>query len=140
MDMSLDYLNDIYGKNRKQRIRFSELEENAAGLIGSFVHGTMNDKDFAKAFNEIRSKFMDLTNVNGETTFDQDTPLWLNMLLGNHFIPWLRFQQVKWYFEEHPEEFTEERKEQFARIQAMGYDEKFKDACKDVLKELKGNF
>lgn len=135
--MSWDYLNDIFGKLRKHRTRFADLEEEAVGLIHSFVQGTINDKDFANAFNGIRSHFLDLINVNGETTFDQDTPLWLNMLLGNYFVDWLRFQQIKWFFEEHPEEFTDERKKQFAQIQAIGYDKQFKDACRNVLKELK---
>ena len=43
---------------------------------------------------------------------------------------------MKWYFEEQPEEFTDDHKKQFAKIQAMGYEEKFMDACKNVLKEL----
>ena len=134
--MSWNYLNDIFGKNRKQRTRFSDLEDEAIGLMKSFVQGTMNDKDFAKAFDEIRSKFVALMDVDGETTFDQDTPLWLNMLLGNHYVYWIRYQKLKWYIEEHPEELTEERQKKFAQIQAIGYDQKFKDACKKVLEEV----
>ena len=51
-------------------------------------------------------------------------------------INWLLYQKVKWYFEEHPEEFTDELKKQFAKIQAMGYEERFMDTCKTVLKEF----
>ena len=133
--MSFDYLNDIYGRERKRKTRFTDLETKAKELIVSFVNGTLSDKEFAQAFNEIRIMFHELSQTNGEMTIDQDTPLWLNMLLGNHFIDWIRYQNLKWYFEEHPEEFTEERKKRFAQIQAIGYDKKFKDACKKVLKE-----
>lgn len=134
--MSFDYLNDIYGRERKRKTRFTDLETKAKELIASFVNGTLSDKEFAQAFNEIRIMFHELSQTNDEMTIDQDTPLWLNMLLGNHFIDWIRYQNLKWYFEEHPEEFTEERKKRFAQIQAIGYDKKFKDACKKVLKEL----
>ena len=132
--MSFDYLNDIYGRERKRKTRFTDLETKAKDLIVSFVNGTLSDKEFARAFNEIRIMFHELSQTNDEMTIDQDTPLWLNMLLGNHFIDWIRYQNLKWYFEEHPEEFTEERKKRFAQIQAIGYDKKFKDACKKVLK------
>jgi len=132
--MSFDYLNDIYGRERERKTRFTDLETKAQELIASFVNGTLSDKEFARAFNEIRIMFHELSQTNGEMTIDQDTPLWLNMLLGNHFIDWIRYQNLKWYFEEHPEEFTEERKKRFAQIQAIGYDKKFKDACKKVLK------
>lgn len=132
--MSFDYLNDIYGRERKRKTRFTDLETKAKDLIVSFVNGTLSDKEFAQAFNEIRIMFHELSQTNDEMTIDQDTPLWLNMLLGNHFIDWIRYQNLKWYFEEHPEEFTEERKKRFAQIQAIGYDKKFKDACKKVLK------
>jgi hypothetical protein len=132
--MSFDYLNDIYGRERERKTRFTDLETKAKELIASFVNGTLSDKEFARAFNEIRIMFHELSQTNGEMTIDQDTPLWLNMLLGNHFIDWIRYQNLKWYFEEHPEEFTEERKKRFAQIQAIGYDKKFKDACKKVLK------
>lgn len=132
--MSFDYLNDIYGRERERKTRFTDLETKAQELIASFVNGTLSDKEFARAFNEIRIMFHELSQTNDEMTIDQDTPLWLNMLLGNHFIDWIRYQNLKWYFEEHPEEFTEERKKRFAQLQAIGYDKKFKDACKKVLK------
>lgn len=130
------FLNDIFGKSRKRETRFADIETKAKELIDSLVKGKISDKDFAIAFDEVRTKFMKLTRVNGQITIDRDTPLWLNSFLGLHFVDWLRYQKVKWYFEEHPEGFSDERKKQFSEIQAMGYEERFMDKCKNVLKEL----
>ena len=80
--MSWEYLNDIFGKFRKRKTRFTDLETKAKDLIISFVKGRINDKDFAIAFEEIRAKFVELTNADGQITIDQDTPLWLNLFLG----------------------------------------------------------
>lgn len=133
--MSWDYLNDFFGKFRKKKTRFTDVEVKAKNLLKSFLKGELSDKEFANAFEDVRSRFVELTTVNGHTTIDQDTPLWLNTLLGIHYVKWLNYQQIKWYFEEHPEELTGENQYEFRRIQDMGYDEMFKDACITVLKE-----
>ena len=134
--MSFDYLNGLYGRERKRKTRFTDLETKAKELIASFVNGTLSDKEFARAFNEIGIKFHELSKINGEMIINQDTPLWLNSFLGFHFIDWLRYQKVKWYFEEHPEELTPEHKEQFRNLQKKGYDERFKVTCKELLQQL----
>ena len=134
--MSFDYLSDLFGKFRKRKTRFSEVESKAIRLIKAFVERKINDRDFANEFNEIGKVFHKLMEVNGEITIDEDTPLWMNKFLGCHFVDWYKYQQVKWYFEEHPKE-AEEYKENFARIQSMRYDETFREACKKVLKEMK---
>jgi hypothetical protein len=93
--MSFDYLSDIFGKFRKRETRFSDVESRAIWLIKAFVAGEIKDREFANEFNEIGNEFQRLTEVNGEITFDEDTPLWLNMFLGNHFIGWYKYQQLK---------------------------------------------
>lgn len=135
--MSFDYLSDIFGKFRKRKTRFSDVESWAIRLIKAFVAGEIQDREFANEFSEIGNEFNRLTEVNGEITFDEDTPLWLNMFLGNHFIGWYRYQQLKWYFEEHPEELTGAYRARYARIQSMGYDERFQETCKNVLEEVR---
>lgn len=135
--MSFDYVLDTFGKFRKKKTRFTELESRATDLLSSFVAGKIDDKEFALAFDNIRVNFIGLTEKDGQTTIDEDTPLWLNSLLGLHFMRWLKFQQLKWYFDEHPEELVGEMKLQFEDIQQMGYDERFKETCKNVLRELK---
>lgn len=134
--MSWDYLDDVFGKFRNHKTRFSALETEAKKLLTLFVNRKMKDKDFAEAFIKVRALFDELTTVDGHITIDQNTPLWLNMLFGFHFGEWLRYQRMKWYFEEHPEKLTDDYREQFMSIQEMGYDERFKGICEDLLNEL----
>lgn len=133
--MSYDYLFDIFGKCRNRKTRFTDLEKRALELIRAFVEKSISDKDFLQAFDRIRVEFLELTDVNGQPTIDQDTPLWFNSL-GLHYISWYRFQLVKWYFEEHPEELVGETKERFESIQGWLYEERFIEACKTVLREV----
>lgn len=134
--MSWDYLDDVYGKSRERKTRFTDLEAEAKALLTSFVKCSISNREFVQAFNEVEAKYVELTTVNGHSSIDQDTPLWLNMLLGLHFVKWYRYQQVKWYFEEHPEKLTGETQEEFYHIQQMGIDDDFRNKCYLVLKEL----
>ena len=134
-DMSLNYIFDLFGRCRKRKTRFTEIEEKVISLLSSFVDGTMSGKEFALSFDDIRKDFIALTKKDGQTVIDEDTPLWLNSLLGLHYMKWLKFQQLKWYFEEHPDELVGEMKSRYNEIRQMGYDEKFNYICKKVLKE-----
>ena len=134
--MSFDYILDTFGKFRKRNTRFTELEEKAISLLASFVSRTMGSKEFAIAFNNIRKNYIELTKKDGQTVIDEDTPLWLNSFLGLHYMKWLQFQQVKWYFEEHPDELVEGMKDRFDELQQMGYDERFVETCRSILREL----
>lgn len=135
--MSFDYIFDTFGKLRNRKTRFTELENEATKLISGFVNGTLDDREFATSFEKVRCRFIELMNKNGEIVFDKDTPLWLNSFIGLHYIDWYRYQQVKWYIEQNPEELRGEIQERFGRIQKMNYDEQFTKICQDVLKELK---
>jgi len=122
-ELPFDYVLDLFGKFRKQKTRFTELEEKAISLLTSFVNGSMDNKEFAIAFDDIRKNFIELTKKDGEVVFDEDTPLWLNSLWGMHYIKWLDFQRLKWYYEEHPDELVGETKARFEQVRQMGYDE-----------------
>ncbi len=136
--MSFDYILDTFGKFRKKKTRFTELEEKTVSLLTSFVSGKTDSKEFAVAFDNLRKIFIELTEKDGQMVIDEDTPLWLNSLLGLHYMKWLKYQQVKWYFEEHPDELVGGMEVRFDELQKMGYDERFVDTCKTILKELKG--
>ncbi len=136
-NMSFDYLSDIFGKLRKKKTRFYDVERKAIELLKSFVDGSINSRDFAVAFDAVRVDFYKLVRINGEATIDEDTPLWMNSFFGFHFMDWYKFQQVKWYFEDHPEELTDERREKLDHLKSNGYDEKFLEICNTILKELK---
>jgi len=131
--MSHDYVLDTFGKFRNRKTRFAELEKNAVALLNSFVEGAMDELEFAQAFEDIRMKFVELM----DGCVDEDTPLWLISFLGGHFMKWCTFQEMKWYFEAHPDELVGETKSKYENILQMGYHERFVAACKTVLLELK---
>lgn len=135
--MSFDYVSDLFGKFRKgKRTRFTELEENAKSLLRQFVNGKLSNKEFAKEFKGVARTFNELTTKGDQSVIDEDTPLWLNSLLGFHFIDWLRFQQVEQYFEEHPKELVGQTAATYEELKSRGYTEKFKQVCNYVLSEL----
>jgi len=134
--MAYDYLDDIWGKCRNRETRFSDLEKYALSLLQKFVDNSIAYRYFANEFNSIRLKFIELTKVNGQTCIDEDTPLWLNELLGFHFMKWYRFQTVKWYFEEHPDELEGEYKVRYNDLLEQKIDLHFLETCKTVLREL----
>lgn len=123
-------------KKRNRETRFTQLETKAINLLSSFVDESISDKNFVLAFEEVRKQFVELTEVNGEVVFGEDTPLWLNSLIGFHFIDWRKVQQLKWYFEEHPDELIGEMKERYDSILQMGHDKRFRQTCKYILEEL----
>ena len=55
--MSFNYILDMFGKFRKRKTRFSEIEENALSLLASFIDGAIESKEFAIAFDGIRKNF-----------------------------------------------------------------------------------
>lgn len=135
--MSFDYVSDLFGKFRKgKRTRFTELEENAKSLIRQFVNGDLSNKEFATEFKGVGRRLNELTDDGENIVIDEDTPLWLNSLLGLHFIDWLRYQQVEQYFEEHPDELIGQTALTFEELKRRCYTEKFKQTCNNVLSEL----
>jgi len=135
--MSFDYVSDLFGNFRKgKRTRFTELEENAKSLLYQFVNGELSNKEFANEFKAVARTFNELTTKGNQSVIDEDTPLWLNSLLGFHFIDWLRFQKVEMYFEEHPDELVGQTKVTYEELKSHGYTEKFKQVCNHVLSEL----
>lgn len=75
------------------------------------------------------------TNNKQRYEFSED----MNRIRARQVLDWYRFQQVKWYFEDHPEELTDERREKLDQLKSNGYDEKFLEICNNILKELEDN-
>ena len=105
-------------------------------LLEKFVKGEICNKDFADGFIDVGKRFNELMDNGNEIVFDEDTPLWLNSLLGLHFTDWLQFQRIEQYFQEHPEELVGERAATFANLKQRQYTEKFKAVCANVISEL----
>ena len=135
--MSFDYVLDLFGEFRKgKKTRFTDVETTAKDLLDKFVKGEISNKDFADGFVSVGKRFNELMDNGNETVFDEDTPLWLNSLLGLHFVEWLRFQRIEQYFQEHPEELVGGRVAVFEELKERQYTEKFKDVCANVISEL----
>lgn len=135
--MSFDYLSDTFGESRKgKKTRFTELETTAKELLTKFVHGGISNRDFAEEFQKVNEKFHELMKNGDGYTIDEDTPLWLNSLLGFHFMDWLNYQKIKQYIEQHPEELYGRRGDIFKELSRRGYQEQFQAVCAEVLSEL----
>lgn len=135
--MSFEYIPDLYGKLRRGKYtRFTELEQTAKLLMRQFVNGNLNNKDFAIEFKKVGDTYHKLTTESNVSRIDEDTPLWLNSLLGFHFIDWYRFQRIEQYFNEHPEELYGERLSNYKELKKQNYTAKLKYVCSITLSEL----
>lgn len=130
-----DYINDIFGKERQHKTRFTDIEQRALRTIYNYVEGRLDAEKTFNNLNEIRKEFYDLMNVDGQITFDQDTPLWMNSFFGFKYRRWSIFQSLKKHFLEHPEELTGESAARYEEICQMDIDQEFMDACKYIIEE-----
>ena len=93
--MSFDYLDDLFGKFRKKKTKFSEVEKRAASLLSEYASGAIQKDDFGDQMEQVDIDFLKLTtDEDGSIVFSQDTPLWLNLFLGNNFRRWNQIRKV----------------------------------------------
>ncbi|MBQ4223834.1 MAG: hypothetical protein II674_08365 [Prevotella sp.] len=93
--MSFDYLDDLFGKFRKKKTKFSEVEKRAASLLSEYASGAIQKDDFGDQMEQVDIDFLKLTtDEDGSIVFSQDTPLWLNLFLGNKFRRWNQIRKV----------------------------------------------
>ena len=93
--MSFDYLDDLFGKFRKKKTKFSEVEKSAASLLSEYASGAIQKDDFGDQMEQVDIDFLKLTtDEDGSIVFSQDTPLWLNLFLGNKFRRWNQIRKV----------------------------------------------
>ena len=93
--MSFDYLDDLFGKFRKKKTKFSEVEKRAASLLSEYASSEKQKDDFGDQMEQVDIDFLKLTtDEDGSIVFSQDTPLWLNLFLGNKFRRWNQIRKV----------------------------------------------
>ena len=93
--MSFDYLDDLFGKFRKKKTKFSEVEKRAASLLSEYASGAIQKDDFGDQMEQVDIDFLKLTtDEDGSIVFSQDTPLWLNLFLGNKLRRWNQIRKV----------------------------------------------
>ena len=93
--MSFDYLDDLFGKFRKKKTKFSEVEKRAASLLSEYASSAIQKDDFGDQMEQVDIDFLkQTTDEDGSIVFSQDTPLWLNLFLGNKFRRWNQIRKV----------------------------------------------
>lgn len=93
--MGFDYLNDLFGQFRKKKTKFSEVEKRATSLLSKYARGSIQKDEFGNQMEQVDDEFGELmTDEAGCIVFDQDTPLWLNLFLGNKFRRWNHVRKV----------------------------------------------
>ena len=93
--MGFDYLLDLFGKFRKKKTKFSEVEKRAASLLSEYASGAIQKDEFGDQMEQVDIDFLKLTtDEDGSIVFSQDTPLWLNLFLGNKFRRWNQIRKV----------------------------------------------
>lgn len=135
--MSFEYISDFWGRYKgKKSNRFTTVEKDALQLMAAFIHGNINNQEFAEQFGIVTNRFKELTTIDGQSVIDEETPLWLNSFIGLHFVTWKKVQEVERYFEEHPDELTDDRKLRLDIIREQGLTKGLKDICRTTIEKL----
>lgn len=93
--MNFDYLYDLFGRFREEETKFSEVEERAKKLLLLYAKGEVERDSFADQMEIVgRDFFALLKDDSGNYVFDQNTPGWLNLFLGNKFSRWNRMRKI----------------------------------------------
>ena len=82
--MSFDYLYDLFGRFREKETKFSEIEKRAKILLSLYAKGDVERDSFGDQMETVGREFNALMrDESGNYVFDQNTPGWLNLFLGN---------------------------------------------------------
>lgn len=93
--MSFDYLYDLFGRFREKETKFSEVEEHAEKLLSLYAKGDLERDSFGDQMEIVARDFNALMkDESGNYVFDQNTPGWLNLFLGNKFSRWNRMRKI----------------------------------------------
>ena len=93
--MGFDYLYDLFGRFREKETKFSEVEERAMKLLSLYASGKIEGDAFGDQMEIVGRDFHALMeDDSGNIVFDQDTPGWLNLFLGNKFSRWNRMRKI----------------------------------------------
>ena len=93
--MSFDYLHDLSRRFREKETKFSDVEERAKRLLSLFASGNIGRDAFGEQMEKVAIDFHALMkDDSGNYVFDQNTPGWLNLFLGNKFSHWNKMRKI----------------------------------------------
>lgn len=132
--MGFGYLNDIFGKTRKERkTKYTEVEREAKEVLTLMQQGKMSYDEFFERFKKVLAEFLKLT----EDGFTEDTPLWINMFGANVFNRWQGWHMLRLSHTAYPEKFnTPELETRYQEIAAMNFDKWLMEKIAYCLDEL----
>lgn len=137
--MSFDYLNDVFGRFRKKRkTKYTDIEKRAVSLLQDYYAKKINANDFGEAMKAINDEFYKLMyDAEKESyVFDENTPGWLNLFLGNKFRPWYEFHQSFNMARNNPK-FTSDPRWPEVECRADSEDKALMEAIKYCLKQYR---
>lgn len=134
--MSFDYLNDLFGKFRKEKkTKFTDLENRAKDLLIRMHRGAVSFDQFYEQFDGMMREFLELSS----NIIDENTPIWMNMFGANVFCKWKTWHLLRKMHAEHPEKFSEpETEARYREIAALHYDEWLLSKIKYCISEFNG--
>lgn len=136
--MGFDYLNDLFGRFRKRKSKYTNVENEAIALLKLTIEGSLSYNEIDERFIELHKKYNELIDNGDEYVVDEDTPLWLNQFLAFRFRRWHQWHLLRRMHQEHPEKFSDpESEKQYQEILSMRYDRAFLEKCNLCLEELK---
>ena len=132
--MGYEYLNDIFGKDRKGRkTKFTDVEREAKEVLTQMHQGKMSYDEFYERFNKVLAEFHQLVDDG----FSEDTPLWINLFGANVFNRWRNWHILRLSHTSHPEKFnTPELEARYQEIVDMHYDEWLMEKIASCLREF----
>lgn len=118
--MSFDYVLDLFGKFRKEKItKFTDLELKATKILRDVRAGVITLDDFCENYPQIIREYKTLSG----NIVDEDTPQWILMFSANVFLRWRDWHVLKAMHAKYPEKFSDpESEEQYQEIVDMNLD------------------
>lgn len=87
--MGLDYPGGCFGQARAKKSEFAGIEMQAMTALKKYAAGELDKDRFGEEMMRISAEFYELLkDGHGNFVFDEHTPAWLNLFLGNKFTRW----------------------------------------------------
>jgi len=137
--MSFDYLKDIFGRFRKpNKTKYTDIECRAVSLLKAYSAGKIAKDEFGDSMAAIGKEFNELMfdKEQNAYVFDENTPGWLNMFLGNKFAHWNKVRLALKAARQNPQMLADPRWPELERMERRE-DAALLQVIRSCLEELK---